>query len=98
MQQSPIVARRERISRVEKRPVKEYFINVSPGDSGTESQHYGNHDLVFHNLFALYRRSPKRQIRWRQLFFLDRFRRTIRAIPLVNFGSKMGMVLNLFAQ
>src|ERR1700736_1715980 len=83
---------------MKKRPVKKYVVDVGPRDNSAERDDEQSCDGIFHNLFALYWCSTKRQIRWRQLLFLDRFRRTIRTITLVKFGSEMGVVLNLFAQ
>src|ERR1700736_3986583 len=83
---------------MKKRPVKKYLVDVGPRNNSAERDDEQSCDGIFHNLFALYRCSPKRQIRWRQLLFLDRFWRTIRTVTLVKFGSEMGVVFDLLAQ
>src|SRR5207245_8413260 len=75
-----------------------YIFEIGPDDNSAEHDDEQSCDGIFHNLFALYRCSSKRQIRRRQLLFLNRFWRTIRAIPLIELGSEMGVILNLFAQ
>src|SRR5947209_3025197 len=101
MQQSPIVAWRQRVGVMKKRPIKEYVIDVGPGHTSAECDDEQSCDGMFHNLFAL-NRSPKRQI-WRrklfaQLLLLGRFRRTIGTITLIELGPEVSVVLNLFTQ
>src|SRR6266480_7913898 len=98
MQEPPIITRRQGVGVMKKRPVKKYLINISASDNSAEGDDKQSCDRIFHNLFALYRCSPKRQIWRRQLLFLGCFRRTIGTIALVEFRSEVRVVLNLFAQ
>src|SRR5439155_9013775 len=91
MQKSPFISRCQRIRGVKERPIKKYIFEIGPDDNSAEHDDEQSCDGIFHNLFALYRCSSKRQIRRRQLLFLNRFWRTIRAIPLIELGSEMGV-------
>src|ERR1700730_11940175 len=87
---------------MKKRPIKKNVVEVGPDDSSAECNDEQSCDGMFHNLLALYWRSPKRQI-WRgqlfaQLLLLGRFRRTIRAITLIELRPEGSVVLDLFPQ
>src|SRR6202022_3725262 len=59
MQQSPVVARRQCVGVMKKRPIKKYVVDVGPGDNRAERDADQTCDGIFHNLFALYWCSTK---------------------------------------